>query len=261
MLNAPRDLPGSRERRAAAAAAAGALLTLLVVAASALVRLETRFDGTDAVTTLAPGLEAAVRTTHRLAAMAAGLAAAICVVIVSRLAPDARRIGVSAAVVALVLALATVGRYAPGYAHDGIVVFHVVAGTLLACAFWALRVLVRARATRLARTPLMALAAVVAASAIGAASAAASMHGPRSFGSLHLALAAGALGLAAIVAWQRRSRAALAGGIAALLLLQGAGGLAQLRLGVASAAWLGVVHAVGSVTLATMLVAASEAVE
>ena len=258
MLTRAWDGPDDRGGRAlAAAATTGALLTVVILATSALVRLSTHFEGGQPVTSLSVDMEIVVRLCHRAAAMAAGIAAAVSLVLVVRMPADGRKRTAAGAIVALTVALALIGRYTPGYAHDWITMFHVMAGTLLACAFWWLRMLARAAGPiEVSRSAAVALAMLLGVSGAGAAAAAAAMHGARAFGPFHLWLATGAIGLAWIVAWRARRRAPLAAGIAALALLQGVGGFVQLGLGAAAAPWAGLAHAVVAALLALALVAA-----
>jgi len=209
----------------------GALLTIAIVALSALLRLTTRIDAGEAVSNLPPMVQDAARLAHRLCAMGVGILAALALLVTIGVRPMPRqRVVAVAAVVALTLLLATLGRYTPGYRFAVVTLLNVTGGTALACMFWWLReqgASAPARAGR-AMLPWLALAVLLVQSAVGSAMAAAAMWGERAFGPLHLGLAALFAGLAAVATWRHRHRGAIALSIGLLAVLQLALGVALL---------------------------------
>ncbi|MGZ5039652.1 MAG: hypothetical protein ACXWHZ_11040 [Usitatibacter sp.] len=217
-----------RTRRLLAGAGTwGALFTVAIVGLSALLRLTTRIDAGEAISSLPATVQDAVRLAHRVSAMGVAFLAALALVAAAGERPmPRRRVVAVAAVVALTVLLAMLGRYTPGYRIAVVTILNVTGGTALACAFWWLREQGAAAPAHAARAilPRLALAVLLAQSAIGSAMAAAAMWGERAFGPLHLGLGALFAGLVAAAAWRHRRHSAIAlsiGLLAALVLALG----------------------------------------
>lgn len=232
----------------------GAPLTVVIIAASALLRLATRFEEAEAVSTLAPAVEQGARIAHRIAAAAVGLLAALALLAAYRARPLPRAtFAAVATVVGATLLLAVVGRYSAGYGVAAITMLNVAGGTVLACAFWWLREGDGAPAgTRPAPLPLGALAGVIALSFVGAAMSFAALHGERAFGAAHLWLATLLCALVFAAALFHRRCVLPAAATAVLVVWQYALGFAVLAYGRPLA--LAMLHALVSVLLALSLV-------
>ena len=221
-----------RTRRLLASAGTwGALLTIAIVGLSALLRLTTRIDAGEAISSLPATVQDAARLAHRVSAMGVAFLAALALVVTVGERPMPRqRVVAVAAVVALTLLLAMLGRYTPGYRFAVVTLLNVTGGTALACAFWWLREQVAAAPARAGQgmLPRLALAVLLVQSAVGASMAAAAMWGERVYGPSHLGLAALFAGLAALAAWRHRRRRPLALAIGLLAALQLALGVALL---------------------------------
>ena len=211
----------------------GALLTVVILAMTVLLRLTTRLEGAEMVSTLAPDVTQWVRLIHRVAAGGVGVLAALAFV--------AARNRTTYAIVGLTLLLAMVGRHSAGYRSDLATVVNVAGGIALAAAFWRLR----------GGAMSLAVWALVAAAVFGAATDAAAMRGERAFGPLHMGFGALFVVCALAAAWRWRSRAAVAWAIALLTLAQAALGLYLLAAGrPVGAGWI---HAMVACGLALLL--------
>jgi hypothetical protein len=251
------DRDARANRHLALAGAWGAALTLAIVGLSVLVRLATRIEAGEAVSLLPGVVEAGVRIAHRLAAT--GVAVAAAVALLGVLTPqrrDSRRVAALGAILVLTLLLASIGRYTPGYRIAAVTVANVVAGTLLASAFWWIREEShRSRWAGGAAAPVAAwaaFAALVALSAMGASASALASQGERDFGPAHLWVATLFLALSLTAAWRNRARRAPACAVAALAAFQYLAGFAILSH--AAGAALSWVHAMGAAVLAPLLV-------
>ena len=219
----------------------GALLTVVILAMTVLLRLATRIEGGEPVTTLAPDVAQWVRLAHRVAAGAVGVLAALALV--------AARDRHTYAVAGLTLLLALVGRHSAGYRVDIATVVNVAGGIALVAAFWRLRAGGPWRADLPAAVALLLL---VLLAAFGAATDAAAMRGERAFGPLHLGLGLLFAVVALAAAWRHRGQAARAAAIALLVALQVPLGLWLVASGTRPLA-PGWIHAMAACVLAMLL--------
>ena len=160
-----------------ALATIGTVLTLLILATSLLLRLATQatLDGnTESV--LAPAMEQASRTVHRLSASGVGVLALLALLMCFRkpgLGPGRKQ--AIAGVLVTTISLALIGPLTPGYRIEAITVLNVALGSLLLMALWSLREFTRATRERpkpLTRMALLTLAALVLHMGTGAGAAA-----------------------------------------------------------------------------------------
>lgn len=203
----------------------GAILTLAILLASALLRLATGIEAGEARSLLPPAIEIGARIAHRLSAMGVAILAALAVVATlrDRPAPPSRVLAV-AAIVALTLVLASIGRYTPGYRMAAVTVLNVTGGTALVCAFWWLREISMTPSTHSAGgspiVPALALVLLLTQSALGAAASAAAMWGAPASAPLHLGMAILFVIVAVAASWRERERLALALAVVALSALE-----------------------------------------
>ncbi len=239
----------------------GALLALAILGTSMLLRLAT-FFGTDghAITTLSPGLEGALRLTHRLTASGVGLLAIYAVILCWTRRPlPSRVVKPIAWMVAATVFLAVIGPLTTGYQITAVTVSNVVGGMVLLMAFVWLRESVNFDA--LPRRPIEPLLRAtifvfLLHVATGAAASANEMHGIRWFAFLHLGTALLSAMFIGATLWDRRCDRSMAGRVvmatwtmAMLLVL----GFAMTWLG-ARPIWLAFVHGMLSPLLAIALV-------
>lgn len=241
----------------AAAGLWGAILMAAIVATSALLRLATAIDSSgEAVSTLPHAVEAAMRLAHRIAAMAVGvLAAFVAMAALAKRPVPWPRLAAVAAIVALTVLLAAIGRHTTGYRSAAVSVGNVAGGTALACAFWWLRERERLRLdARRAPLPLIALAALLAQSGAGAAASTLALRGDESLASLHLGLAALFVALAAAATWRYRARRGPAIALVVLAVFTIACGAWRLAAAGAPALALAWAHAMLGAALGLALV-------
>lgn len=210
----------NRERMLATAGLWGAVLTAALLAMSFLLRLGTRVEADVAFSVLPLDVEQWARLAHRVAAMAAGILAAVALVAVAMERPVRRaRVAPIACIIALTLMLSVIGRYTPGYRYDQVTVLNVVGGLGLVAAFWWLRV-----APGFPRPPdfvaSAALGLLLVLAALGVWVDANAMRGTRAFVPVHLVFAPVFIVTALYAAWRQRRRLALAGAVVVLVLIQ-----------------------------------------
>jgi hypothetical protein len=235
----------------------GAILMAAIVATSALLRLATGIDSSgEAAGTLAPAVEAAMRLAHRIAAMGVGVLAAFAAMaaLAKRPVPWPRLAAV-AAIVALTVLLAAIGRHTAGYRSAAVSVGNVAGGTALACAFWWLRERERLRwDARHEPLAWIALAALLAQSGAGAAASTLAMRGDRSLVTPHVVLAVLFALLAAAAAWRGRASGRPAIVVAALVIVELALGVGSIARGDARWVALAWAHAMAGAALGPALV-------
>ena len=241
------------QRTLALAGLWGALLTIVILAMTVLLRLGTHVEAGEAVSTLPQGVEPWARLAHRVAAMAVGILAALALIAAWRGRPIApARARAVAAVVALTLGLAVIGRFSAGYRFDLVTVGNVAGGIALVAAFWWVRTAAPpgARGDGIAAA---ALALLIVLAGFGAAAVAAAMRGEHAFGPLHLWLAGIFLGLTLATAWRGRARRAAAVALGTLSLVQFGLGFALLAPGLPRPMVFAWVHAMIACVLALLL--------
>jgi hypothetical protein len=208
----------------------GAILTLAILLASALLRLATGIEAGEARSLLPPAVETGARIAHRLSAMGVAILAALAVAVTLRDRPaPASRVVAVAAIVALTLVLASIGRYTPGYRLAAVTVINVTGGTALACAFWWLREIAMTPSADSGGgpsiVPALALVLLLTQSALGAAASAAAMWGAPASAPLHAWMAVPFLIAVAAASLRARERRAVALAVVALAALQVALGI------------------------------------
>ncbi len=240
---------------------AGALLAMIILGASVLLRLGTAFgaDG-QTLSTLAPAIEGAARSLHRLAASGVGLLAVAATVLCfrhRRIAGDAMR--PTAWMVAATVVLAVIGPLTTGYRFATVTVTNVAVGVgLLMSCWWLREALMHGAARGARRDPLAGAALVVflAHVAGGAAASALEMRGIRWVAYVHLATAILVTMFVGAALWDRRRSKrlrAVVAGTASVWLMQIAFGVVLLSIG-QRPIWLGVLHALLTPLLAAGLV-------
>lgn len=240
---------------------AGAALAMIILGASVLLRLGTVFgaDG-QTLSMLAPAIEGAARSLHRLAASGVGILAVAATVLCFR-----QRHVVTGAlrptvwIVAATVVLAVIGPLTTGYRFAAVTVTNVAVGVVLLMSCWWLReALMHGSAGGTRRDPLLRAALVVflAHVASGAAANALEMRGIRWVAYAHLGTAILVTMFVGAVLWDQRCSKRLRvviGGTALIWSLQIAFGVALLSIS-QRPIWLGVLHALLTPLLAAGLV-------